>query len=212
MKRVFATVCSLVLLSGLSACAPRNLADVLGVKPRHLGPEEWAAISKPGSHHELLSTFVGEWDVDVTSWKDPKANPERSKAHSSAAWVLGFRFVREKFRSLALGPRYEGLGFFGYDAGANLYTSVWMDSLNTSIATSKGIFDPATTTFELTGEIYDPLAGRTKETRTFIQVISKDSYVVSMVDRSAGGKDFKSLELTYRRLENKPGAAKVKEQ
>lgn len=210
MKRVFATVCSLVLLCGFSACAPRNLADVLGVKPRHLTPEEWAAISQPGSHHGLLSMFVGEWDVDVTSWKDPRANPERSKARSSSAWVLGFRFVREKYRSLARGPRYEGLGFLGYDAGANLYNSVWMDSLNTSIATSKGVFNPVTATFELTGEIYDPLAGSTKETHTFIQIISNDSYVVSMVDRSAGGKDFKSLELTYRRLENSVDAAKAK--
>lgn len=212
MKRVFSTVLPLVLMCVLSACGPRNLADVLGVKPRHLTPEEWAAISKPGSHHELLSMFVGEWDVDVTSWKDATANPEHSKAHSSSDWVLGFRFVREKFRSLAMGPRYEGLGFFGYDSGANLYTSVWMDSLNTSIATSKGIFDPATVTFELTGDIYDPLAGRTKETHTFIRILSKDSYEVSMVDRTARGKDFKSLELIYRRLESNNTGAKAKAQ
>jgi hypothetical protein len=77
-----------------------------------------------------------------------------------------------------------------------------MDSLNTSIATSKGIFNPATTTFELTGEIYDPLVGGIKETRTIIRILSKDLYEVSMVDRSARGQDFKSLELTYRRLES----------
>ena len=87
-----------------------------------------------------------------------------------------------------------------------------MDLLNTSIVTSKGIFDPTTVTFELTGDIYDPLAGRTKETHTFIRILSKDSYEVSMVDRTARGKDFKSLELIYRRLESNNTGAKAKAQ
>ena len=209
MKRLVWRILPLMLMCIVSACGTRNLADVLGVKPRHLTPEEWAAISQPGSQHDLLSMFVGDWDVDVTSWKDPTANPERSKGHSSSAWVLGYRFVREKFRSLAEGPRYEGLGFFGYDSGSNLYTSVWMDSLNTSIATSQGIFNPATATFELTGEIYDPLVGKMKETHTFIRILSENSYEVSMVDRSAQGTTFKSLELTYSRLESTSGAVKA---
>jgi hypothetical protein len=75
-----------------------------------------------------------------------------------------------------------------------------MDSLNTSIATSKGVFNPETGTFAMKGEIYDPLLGRMKETRTLIQILSADSYKVTMVDRTARGKDFISLELTYNRL------------
>ncbi len=180
-------------------CSSRKSTDALGVKPQHLTPEEWISLSQPGERHELLSAFVGEWDVEVVSWRDPKANPERSKAHSSSTWILGYRYVREKFVSLERGPRYEGLGFLGYDAGAKLFTTVWMDSLNTSIATSKGLFNPATSTLEFRGEIYDPLLGRTKETKTFIRVLSKDSFEVSMVDRTARGIEFQSLQMTYRR-------------
>lgn len=197
MPRNFAL---LVLALLISACAPRNQADLLGVKPRHLTPEEWAALNQPGNQHDLLNSFVGDWDVDVVSWRDPKSNPERSKGRSSSTWILGYRYVREKFVSLEKGPRYEGLGFLGYDAGAKMFTTIWMDSLNTSIATAQGVLDPTTATFELRGEIYDPLLGRTKETRTFIRLLSKDSYEVSMIDRSAGGTEFKSLEMTYRRL------------
>jgi Protein of unknown function (DUF1579) len=181
-------------------CAPRTPTDALGVKPQHLTPEEWVVLSQPGERHELLNAFVGEWDVDIVSWRDPKANPERSKGHSSSTWILGYRYVREKFVSLELGPRYEGLGFLGYDAGAKLFTTVWLDSLNTSIATSKGLYNPGTSTLEFRGEIYDPLLGRTKETRTFIRVLSKDSYEVSLVDRTARGIEFQSLQMTYRRI------------
>lgn len=189
-------------------CAPRASTDRLGVKPQHLTPEEWVALSQPGERHDLLNAFVGEWDVDIVSWRDPKANPERSKAHSSSTWILGYRYVREKFVSLELGPRYEGLGFIGYDAGAKLFTTVWLDSLNTSIATSKGLFNPATSTLEFRGEIYDPLLGRTKETKTFMRVLSKDSFEVSMIDRTARGIEFQSLQMTYRRIAERDGHSK----
>jgi hypothetical protein len=181
---------------------------MLGVKPRNLTPEQFAAISKPGAAHEVLKTFVGEWNVDVISWSSPDANPERSSARSSSTWVLGYRYVREKYKSLELGPRYEGLGFLGYDAGARVYSSVWMDSLNTSIATAKGIFNPETATFAMKGEIYDPLLGRMKETRSLIQIVSQDRYKITMVDRTARGRDFTSLELTYTRIRESDDQAK----
>ena len=202
-------IVALIALSFV-ACSARKSTDVFGVKPQHLTPETWTILSQPGGPHELLDAFVGEWDVDVVSWRDPKANPERSKAYSSSTWILGYRYVREKYKSLELGPRYEGLGFLGYDAGAKLFTTVWMDSLNTSIATSKGLFNPATSTLELRGEIYDPLLGKTKETATFIRVLSEDSYEVSMVDRTARGIEFTSLQMTYRRVSQRNNEATAK--
>lgn len=196
---MFRICAGLLVVLSLLACAPRNRADIAGIKPRNLTPEEWSALNQPGNQHELLNSFVGEWDVEVLSWRDPKSNPERSRGRSSSTWILGYRYVREKFVGLDKGPRYEGLGFLGYDAGARLFTTVWMDSLNTSISTAEGVFNPTTTSFEFKGEVYDPLLGRTKETNTFIRLVSKDSYEVSMVDRTARGEDFKSLEMTYRR-------------
>ena len=184
-----------------SGCAPRSLEDMLGVKPRNLKPEEFAALSQPGASHEVLKNFVGEWNVDVVSWSSPDANAERSSARSSSSWILGYRYVREKYKGLEMGPRYEGLGFLGYDAGARVYSTVWMDSLNTSIATSKGVFNPETGTFAMKGEVYDPLLGRMKETRTLIQILSPDSYKITMVDRTARGKDYTSLQLTYNRIQ-----------
>jgi hypothetical protein len=183
-----------------SACAPRSLEDSLGIKPRNLKLEEFAALSQPGASHEVLKTLVGEWNVAVISRSSPDANPERSSARSSSGWILGYRYVREKYKGLEMGPRYEGLGFIGYDAGARVYSTVWMDSLNTSIATSKGVFNPETATFAMKGEIYDPLLGRMKETRSLIQIISPDSYKITMVDRTARGEDFIPLELTYNRI------------
>jgi len=198
--RWLSRLCSSLVVVSCMACAPRSLEDMLGVKPRNLTPEQFAALNHPGAAHDVLKTLVGEWNVDVVSWSSPDANPERSSARSSSRWILGYRYVREKYRSLEMGPRYEGLGFLGYDAGARVYSSVWMDSLNTSIATSRGVFNPETATFAMSGEVYDPLLGRMKETRTLIQILSQDSYKITMVDRTSRGKDFKSLELTYNRM------------
>lgn len=200
MQHVRRLIFSLLVVSSLIACAGRRSMDALGVKPQTLTAEEWASLSKPGSFHHMLDMFVGEWDVVIKSWKGPEAHSEQSSGRSFSSWTLGYRFVREKFVSLEKGPRFEGLGFFGYDMASRLFTAVWMDSLNTSISTSKGIFNTESSTFELVGEVYDPRLGRTKETQTLIRVISPDSYEVSMIDQTERGQSFKSLEIVYHRI------------
>ena len=97
------------------------------------------------------------------------------------------------------GQYYKGRGIMGYDAGARLFTSIWIDSLNTSMAISKGKFSPDSKTFELVGEVYDPLMGRMKETYTEIRLVSNDEYEINMIDNAPNGRKFRSLSLVYRR-------------
>lgn len=183
----------------LVSCSSSVIGNSGGVQPRHLEPQEWAAINKPGEIHSLLDVLVGEWDVDVLSWGSPSLQPVRSKARSSAAWVLGYRYVREKFQGIDRGYRYEGLGFIGYDQGAQRFSSVWMDSLNTAISVATGTLDRENSILEFRGEIYDPLLGRNKETRTTIQIFDSNAYTLSLFYRSDRGEEFRALELKYKR-------------
>lgn len=111
---------------------------------------------------------------------------------------------KEDFDGEALGERYQGLGIFGYDSGARLFTTVWLDSLNTALALQKGHYLAEQNKFELTGEVYDPLLGRTKTTRSAIRVISHDSYELTMTDTAPNGAEFRSLEIRYARRADAP--------
>ena len=167
--------------------------------PSKLTPSEWVSLSKPGRSHRLLGVFVGTWDVVITSRNKPEAPPDISSGASSSSWALGGRFVREDFKGSAASESYQGVCFLGFDTGARLFISVWMDSLNTSVAVARGRFNLDTNTFHFTGTVYDPLLGRERETKTQIKIVSPDQYEVSMLDTSPKGETFTSFQMVYRR-------------
>jgi hypothetical protein len=87
----------------------------------------------------------------------------------------------------------------GFDAGAQVYTTAWMESISTALAIARGRFDEQSKTFHLVGRAYDPLLGRYKDTTTDIAIISPDRYKVIMIDTAPSGEIFRSLEIQYRR-------------
>ncbi len=196
MGRIRRGVLGLVAAALAAGC---SLGGERGVQPGSLTPLEWAALSKPGAAHQLLSSFVGTWNVKITFWSSPSAPPQESVGSSTLTWILGDRFVHEEFQGDVLGERYQGLGLMGYDAAARRFTTVWIDSLNTAIAVQQGRYLPESSTFELRGEVYDPLIGRNKTTRSEIRVLSPDQYSVRMIDAGPTGADFTSLEIVYTR-------------
>ncbi len=186
----------LVLVLVFSGClSRRGSLYVEGIHPRDLTPEDWLALGKPGPSHKILNGLVGDWDVEITSLSAPSAVPDRSKGSSHTSWILGDRFLEERFH----GEGYEGLGLMGYDRGAKLFSTMWMDSLTTAMAVSRGEFSPATNIFDLYGEVYDPLLGRPKETHTQIAIVSPNEYEVRMLDAAPNGERFYTLKLVYRR-------------
>jgi hypothetical protein len=186
--------CLVVLCTG---CFFRGADD--GVQPGALTPSEWAALSKPGPSHQLLDVFAGAWDVKITFWSQPNGQPQDSHGSSQLSWILGNRFLKEDFEGDVLGEQYQGLGLMGYDAASRRFTTVWIDSLNTTVAVQKGKFFPEENTFDLTGEVYDPMLGHNKTTQSQIRVNSPDSYTVTMTDKASNGKQYKSLEIQYTR-------------
>lgn len=194
MKTLLKGALALVCISALVGCSSTQ-----GVQPSELSPSDWVALAKPGAAHEPLKTFVGAWDVTVVSSSGPLSPADTSYGTSRSSWILGSRYVQEQFEGAVSGSSYQGLGLMGYDAGARQYTMVWLDSLSTTLAVSKGKFDPSRNIFELQGVVYDPLLGREKTTTTRIHVESQDAYHVSMIERLPNGQEYAALRISYRR-------------
>lgn len=168
-----------------------------GVSAIGLTPGEWAALSKPGPSHNLLQTFVGDWDVSLTFWSDPKTRGETSQGRSQISWILGKRFLQEQFSGAIGGEEYQGLGIIGYDNGSRSFKTVWADSLNTALTDSSGRYDPETNTIVLESQVYDPLRSGVKTVQSQLRINSPDSYTFSMTDTSPEGKQFKAFEMHY---------------
>jgi hypothetical protein len=194
-SRTFFCVCLLFLCA---ACSVRA-RDAGGVSAAGLTPTEWASLSKPGPSHRLLQTFVGDWDVQLTFWSDPKAAGETSAGRSQISWILGGRFLQEQFSGRIGSEDYTGVGIIGYDNGSRTFKTVWADSLNTALTTASGRYHPDTGTISLESQVYDPLLSGTKTIYSKLQINSPDSYTFSMTDKSPEGKHFTSFEMRYTR-------------
>lgn len=197
MTILWAVFGSLVLC--MTGCAIRSGDRSDGVSAVGLTPSQWSALSKPGTSHSLLAPFVGEWNVRLTFWSGPQSKASVSTGTSTISWILGKRFVQERFQGEAGGEAFDGMGLMGYDNGSRAFKTIWLDSLNTAMTMASGRYVPESNTFELTSDVYDPLVSGEKTVRSTLQFTSNDAYVFTMIDRSPEGKEFVSLTMEYSR-------------
>ena len=166
-----------------------------------LSPTElaWEEAGRPGVHHRLLSPLVGEWRTTSTVWSEPGAKAEISEGQADIRWVLGDRYLEQRYRGSSMGKAVEGVGYIGYDNVLKRYNSVWIDSLGTGMYVEKGAVDRSGKVFDYAGQYADPFTGKLKNGRSTIRLVSDRQFLVQMFDRTPDGREFKSVEISYHR-------------
>lgn len=155
----------------------------------------------PGAEHEVLKMFEGNWTVTSRSWMKPGDKAEESTGTSSLTWILGGRFLKQEFKGDWAGQPFEGLGFVGYDKMKKEYVSFWMDSMATGVFQATGQYDAATKTVKDSGTFSCPMTDEmNKWFRAEWKSVDKNKHVYSMYMKDEAGKEFRSMELTYKRV------------
>ena len=158
------------------------------------------AYSTPGAPHKALDALVGNWDADVRMWQDPAAPPEESKGTNEARWILGGRFLEQRFNWQFMGEPFEGVGTLGYDNIKQKYQSVWIDSMGTGMMKAEGTYDAATKTLTETGSHSCPITpGGERTFRSVTKFVDPDMIQMEFYGPGPDGKEFKSMEITYKR-------------
>jgi len=188
---------SVVFLLLLAACSASSSPSV--EPPRTPTEMAWEEAGRPGVHHQLLNPFVGEWRTTSTFWSEPGAKAEISEGQAELRWVLGGRHLEQRFRGVSMGKPVDGIGYIGYDKVLKRYSSVWLDSLSTGMYVEKGSVDRSGKVFEFAGQYADPFTGKLKNSRSIMRLVSDQQYLVQMFDRTSDGREYKSVEISYRR-------------
>ncbi|MCB9707719.1 MAG: DUF1579 domain-containing protein [Myxococcales bacterium] len=158
------------------------------------------AAGKPSAHHAVLKALAGDWTVKNTVWMHPGAKPQVSTGTSSIAWTLGGRFLRQDFKGSWGTETFEGLGYLGYDNVKKAYVSIWMDNMSTGIVEGSGTYDGATKTFRDSGTYSCPFSGeKEKWYRAEWKIVGKNALTYTMYTKDPSGKEFKSMEIRYKR-------------
>jgi hypothetical protein len=156
------------------------------------------AAGAPGPGHKALEHFVGNWKAEVKCWMDPGSPPNISQATAKTSWTMSGRFLEENFQGEMMGKPFRGRTLMGYDNTKQVFNSVWVDDMHTSMFTSEGKGDSGNKIITLEGRTTCPATGRRDiPMKVVLKVISPDKHTFEMFDGSKGNA--RTMEITYTR-------------
>lgn len=195
MRKILTLGCALVLCtSALFADDTKKTADDM----QKAQMEAWMKASTPGDAHKKLDHMVGTWDVKVKSWMAPGAPLMESAGTAENSWVLGGRWVEQKFSGTFMGMPFSGIGYTGYDNIKQQYVGTWMDNMSTAMMVSMGKGGSGNT-YEFTSTMDDPMTGKPATVTEKITVADHDHHSLEMWVPGPDGKMFKTMEIAYSR-------------
>ena len=155
----------------------------------------------PGENHTRLEPYVGSWTAVTKWWMDPGAEPQESKATAEAEWILGGRFVQEYVTGDMMGQPFHGFSITGHDNFRGEFISLWTDEMSTAFLVMRGTSTDGGKTITYSGTYDDIMTGqRDKKFKGVSKVIDNDSRIYQSFDYDPDGKEFMSMEVTYRRI------------
>jgi hypothetical protein len=162
--------------------------------------QAWQKSMTPGTHHEGLKNFVGEWKAQVKVWQEPGTEPQVSAGKCKYEMILGNRFLAQTMAGEAMGMPFEGMGLSGFDNMKNKHVTMWVDNMGTSILYSEGECSNHCSVETHRTTVKDPMTGTDKKVKMVSRVIDKDKHVFEWYMINDDGSEFKSMEITYTRI------------
>jgi hypothetical protein len=161
--------------------------------------KKWEAYATPGAAHRKLDAFVGNWNVRMKAWMAPGQPPEQTEGTAETSWILGNRYLEQKYDGKMMGKPFSGVGFTGYDNFKKKYEAIWMDNMGTGVMTSTGSFDKSGKVMRFTATMDDPITGKKTTIKETLTIVDPDTHRLEMWATGPDGKMFKTLEGVYTR-------------
>lgn len=173
-------------------------------QPKTMSVEEKAAMeavmkaATPGEAHKRLTPMVGTFNATIRMYGPPGAPPQESTGTSENRWVLGGRWVEERFSATVMGMPFFGIGYSGYDNVAKQYVGTWMDTMSTAVMISTG-GPTGDKTYEFASTMNDPMTGKPTPVKIKSTVVDDDHHTMEMWGPAPDGSMVKMMEIAYSR-------------
>lgn len=202
MKRsgVFLTLGLVVVTAGiLFGAYQEKKAAAQPAMDEKAAMEMMQKLATPGEGHTKLDTLVGTWQAKNTMWMQPGQPPVVSEGSSEHKWVLGGRYLEQRFEGTFMNMPFSGLGYTAYDNYKKQYLAVWMDTFGTSILNTAGSFDASGKVLTSAGNMDDFTTGKVVTIREKMTIVGKDEVLFEMWGPAPDGKEFRMMEIRYTR-------------
>ncbi len=215
MKRITLMLCSATVLlfacnsSGSDSNNKKDSTATTEVKKEGAWvPVDSATMMKammdygtPGKMHEMMASWNGTWNADMTMWDHEGAPPQKLIGTAVNTMILGGRYQSTKHSGNMMGMPYEGMSTTGYDNASKQFISSWIDNMGTGIMIMKGPWDEATKTLTLTGTMPDMCRpGKECTEREVFRVVDADTQKMELYGPDPKtGKEMKVMEINMTR-------------
>jgi hypothetical protein len=158
----------------------------------------WQKAMTPSEGHKRLEPMVGSWATKTTFTMCPGEPADVSTGRSEHRWVLGGRYLEQRYTGTSMGMPFEGLGFTGYDNIQRKYVGTWMDSFGTGFMNSVGVGRAKGDSLQFDAEAVDP-SGQTVRFRCKLQIQDRNRHNYEMWTHAPNGKLYRMMRVEYSR-------------
>lgn len=154
------------------------------------------AHATPGEQHKLLSRMVGIWKTEMRVM-----GGAATEGSAEFQWIMGDRYVQQTFKGNMMGQPYEGMGLFGYDNYKKKFTSMWIDSLSTTMNYGEGLLDQSGKIISFYGTMDEYLTGEHDKPVKYVLDLSKDDEINFEIHDLAIGRNSMVVSIKFTRGE-----------
>ena len=155
----------------------------------------------PGKMHEMMASWNGTWNADMTVWEYEGAAPQKYTSTVVNTMMVGGRYQSSKHTGIMMGMPFEGLSTTGYDNAAKQFVSSWVDNWGTGIMMMKGPWNESAKTLTLSGSMSDICRpGKECSMREVFTIIDANTQKMEMYGPDPKtGKEMKMMDINLTR-------------
>jgi hypothetical protein len=195
---VVVLVCALMMSVAFTSAQENKRAQTPPMDEK-TAMEMMQKLATPGEAHKKLDVLAGSWTAKSSMWMDPSKPPEVTEGTSEHKWILGGRFIEQRFEGSFMGMPFSGIGYTGYDNYKKEYVGVWMDSSGTSMFHTTGSFDASGKILTFSGKTDDFTTGKVITMTEKMTFVSKDEVLFEIWGPDPSGKNFLMMKIDYTR-------------
>jgi hypothetical protein len=160
----------------------------------------WAKYMTPGKEHQMMASWDGTWEGDITMWMSPGAPPTKTKGTSINKMVLDGRYQQSTHTGSFEGMPMNGISTLAFDNAKKVFITTWIDNMGTGVMIGEGPWDDVNRSITIKGKMIDPTTGKECEFKEIFKVIDDDHQLMEMyAPDPTTGKQFKTMEIKFTR-------------
>ena len=159
------------------------------------------AYGTPGTVHQMMASWDGTWNGDMTMWHYDGAPAEKMTGTAVNKMILGGRYQESTHSGNMMGMPFEGRSLLAYDNADKKFVSSWVDNWSTGIMIMTGTWDETTKSMTLTGTMPDiNRPGKECHFKEKFTIIDDNTHHMEMWGPDPKtGKEYKMMEMRMTR-------------